>query len=280
MPPRRSSRPPPPGYDIIEPVIEALENELRDKVKESNVGKRNTESIWPVHQINWQRSRYIYDMYYTYNRISKKCYDYCLKQKIADAGLIAKWKKPGYERLCSTYVINPANYKFGTTSICRVPMKDRGENAKKAQDPTTGCLGCASGDATGLRNIFGNKYGQNLAAVQVAREKRLAAVEAKREREAERLRAEEEEEERQQQQQEEEERKVQAAGDGESETDDDDDDDDESDDDDDYGPSPAAGVWAGSKKLEAESEAIAEGDDNVEENDDGNNRPTKKLRAE
>eukprot|EP01083_Nonionella_stella_P316928 1151753_1 len=84
-------------------------------------------------------------------------------KKIADAGLIAKWKKPGYERLCSTYVINPANYKFGTTSICRVPMKDRGENAKKAQDPTTGCLGCASGDATGLRNIFGNKYGQNLA---------------------------------------------------------------------------------------------------------------------
>lgn len=33
---------------------------------------------------------------------------------------MAKWKKPGYERLCSTYVINSKNYKFGTVSICRV----------------------------------------------------------------------------------------------------------------------------------------------------------------
>lgn len=39
---------------------------------------------------------------------------------------MAKWKKPGYERLCSTYVINTKNYKFGTTSICRVsPLCDR-----------------------------------------------------------------------------------------------------------------------------------------------------------
>lgn len=137
MPPRKSNKPPPAGYEVIEPIIEALENELRDKVKESNAGKRNTESIWPVHQINWQRTRYVYDMYYTYHRISKAVYDYCLKNKIADAMLIAKWKKPGYERLCSTYVINPANYKFGTTSICRVPIKDRGEMQKNAQDPTT-----------------------------------------------------------------------------------------------------------------------------------------------
>ena len=118
-------------------------------------------------------------MYYTYNRISKKVYDYCLKQKIADALLIAKWKKPGYERLCSTYVINPSNYKFGTTSICRVPIKDRGENAKNAIDPTTGCHGCASGMGAGPRNIFGNKYGQNLAAVQIARENRIAAMEVR-----------------------------------------------------------------------------------------------------
>ena len=134
--PKVRTKPPPPGYEVIESILEALENELRDKVKESNVGKRNSESIWPVHQINWQRSRYIYDMYYTYGRITKKVYDYCIKQKIADAQLIAKWKKPGYERLCSTYVINPSNYKFGTTSICRVPMPDRGEQQKKAQDPT------------------------------------------------------------------------------------------------------------------------------------------------
>ena len=48
-------------------------------------------------------------------------YDYCVNNKIVDPALIAKWKKPGYERLCSTYAINPRNYKFGTVSICRVP---------------------------------------------------------------------------------------------------------------------------------------------------------------
>ena len=127
---------PPAGFEYVEPVLEALENELRDKVKESNMNKRKTESVWPVHQINWQKSRYIYDMYYTHKKISRKVYDYCIDQNLVDAALIAKWKKPGYERLCSTYVINPSNYKFGTTSICRVPLWDRSEDQKMAQDPT------------------------------------------------------------------------------------------------------------------------------------------------
>lgn len=273
----RSRKAPPEGYEIIEPVIDALENELRDKVKESNVNKRNNESIWPVHQINHQKSRYIYDMYYTYDRISAKLYKYCLKQKIADPLLIAKWKKAGYERLCSTYVINPSNYKFGTTSICRVPSRDRGENAKNAIDPTTGCMGCASGIDAGPKNIFGNKYGQNLAAVQIAREKRIAAMEAKHE-EQQRQRQQKEEEEQQKQQEEEESRKQQLEESnndeddaGESETDD------ETDDEEDYGPSPAAGVWAGSKKLEAESEKMAES--TLEGEEDEAARPNKKLRA-
>jgi bud site selection protein 31 len=280
---------PPPGFEIIQPILEILDNELRDKVKESNLGKRNTESIWPVHQINWQKSRYVYDMYYTYNRISKKVYEYCVKQKIVDGALIAKWKKPGYERLCSTYVINPANYKFGTTSICRVPIKDRSEMQKTAQDPTTGCLGCASGRDAGPRNIFGNKYGQNLAAVQIARENRMNAAQAKREANHHNdhndysLEGKEDD--------------IHTSShsintndenenivhhhanandvhddDGESETDDE-----TSDDDDDYGPTPAAGIWAGSKKLEAESEAIADGDD--DNSDGGDDRPTKKVRS-
>jgi bud site selection protein 31 len=129
-------RKPPAGFDYIEPVLEALENELRDKVKESNLNKRKTESMWPVHQINWQKSRYVYDLYYTHKRISRPVYQYCIDQKLIDAALIAKWKKPGYERLCSTYVINPSNYKFGTTSLCRVPWTSRSEDQKQAQDPT------------------------------------------------------------------------------------------------------------------------------------------------
>lgn len=219
-------------------------------------------------------------MYYTFNRISKKVYDYCLKQKIADPLLIAKWKKPGYERLCSTYVINPSNYKFGTTSICRVPIKDRGENSKNAIDPTTGCMGCASGLGAGPRNIFGNKYGQNLAAVQIARENRMAAMEEKRRMKEQQQQEHEEEEddndedntekeEDEEQKQSLEESNVNDDDAGESETDD------ETDDEDDYGPSPAAGVWAGSKKLQAESEAI---EDHDEEEDEASSRPIKKQR--
>eukprot|EP00555_Chaetoceros_dichaeta_P008139 CAMPEP_0198274600 /NCGR_PEP_ID=MMETSP1447-20131203/61062_1 /TAXON_ID=420782 /ORGANISM="Chaetoceros dichaeta, Strain CCMP1751" /LENGTH=278 /DNA_ID=CAMNT_0043968875 /DNA_START=84 /DNA_END=920 /DNA_ORIENTATION=+ len=275
--PIRTGKRPPPGYDQIEPVIEALENELRDKVKESNDGKRNHESIWPVHQINWQRSRYVYDMFYTYGRISRKVYEYCLKSKIADAALIAKWKKPGYERLCSTYVINPANFKFGTTSICRVPMRDRGETQKTAQDPTTGCLGCASGkEGGGARNIFGNKYGQNLAAVQEARAIRAEAIEAKRRGEETRVREQQQQQQRLEERRRDERERVRqesAAAAGESETDDE-----CSSDEEDYGPAPAAGVWAGSQKLEAESQAMAGGE--VADGDRGEDlRPTKKIRV-
>lgn len=129
-----------------------------------------SESQWPVHQISWQRSRYIYDLYYTYNKISREVYDYCVTNKIVDPALIAKWKKPGYERLCSTYAINPRNYKFGTVSICRVP-KSSLTAGTEIEDPNTGCRGCSSGDGG---NIFGNKYGQYLAAIQVAREEKLA----------------------------------------------------------------------------------------------------------
>lgn len=140
------------------------------EVNEPHEGLRKNESQWPIHQINWQKSRYIYDLYYTYHRISKELYDYCITNKVVDAALIAKWKKPGYERLCSTYVINPRNYKFGTVSICRVPKHCLAPGTE-IEDPMTGCRGCASGASS---NIFGTKYGQYLAAIQVAREERLA----------------------------------------------------------------------------------------------------------
>ena len=263
---------PPAGFEVVEGVLEALENELRDAVKETNATKRKTESLWPVHQINWQKTRYIYDMYYTHGRISRAVYQYCVDQKMIDAALMAKWKKPGYERLCSTYVINPANYKFGTTSICRVPWKDRSPEARGAADPTTGCLGCASGIGAGPRNIFGSKYGQNLAAVQMAREARQQAAVAKaaaaehtaREKAAAAA------------------AKKKDKGDASTDDDDaetDDDSDHQDDDDDDYGPSPAAGIWAGSKKLEHESEKIANPDDDDDE-EEGPAPPPKKARTE
>jgi hypothetical protein len=211
-------------------------------------------------------SRYVYDMYYTHNKINKRVYDYCIKNKLVDPALIAKWKKTGYERLCSTYVINSNNYKFGTTSICRVPLKDRSPEQLLAMDPTTGCRGCASGVGQ-PRNIFGNKYGQNLAAVQIAREMRMEELECREGGRGGEV----------------------ARGGGDSETDDDEDDEE------DFGPTPAAGVWAGGSKLESESERLAGGggeggvgaavfgedDDNHddEEDEDSHRHRSKKLKT-
>jgi len=118
-------------------------------------------------------------MYYVYNRISKQVYDYCIENKFVDAALIAKWKKPGYEKLCSTYVINPRNYKFGTVSICRVPRHSLASGTS-IEDPVTGCRGCYSGPGSN-ENIFGNKYGQYLAAIQIAREERSKRLDHEKE---------------------------------------------------------------------------------------------------
>ena len=173
----RKQRPPPEGYEVVEPTLTAIDNELRDRVNESHEGKRKAESQWPVHQLNWQRTRYIYDMHYKYNRISKDVVDHCLDNKIIDGNLMTYWLRPGYDRLCSTLSVDTANSKFGTVSVCRVPAKVM-DTSKIVENPMTGCRGCASGATT--KNIFGNKYGEYLADIQVARELRAKAKAAKK----------------------------------------------------------------------------------------------------
>lgn len=48
-------------------------------------------------------SRYIYDLYYEKQAISKQLYDWLLKNNYADANLIAKWKKQGYEKVHASF---------------------------------------------------------------------------------------------------------------------------------------------------------------------------------
>ena len=72
-------------------------------------------------------------------------YEYCLREKFADPNLIAKWKKPGYEKLCCLMCIQQKNHNFNTTCICRVP-KDKLEEGKLVECNHCGCRGCASGD--------------------------------------------------------------------------------------------------------------------------------------
>ena len=49
-----------------------------------------------------------YDNY----EITKEVYNYCLEEKIADAKLIAKWKKQGFEKLCCLMCIQNKNHNF------------------------------------------------------------------------------------------------------------------------------------------------------------------------
>jgi bud site selection protein 31 len=108
-------------------------------------GKRRNESTWPIFRIHHQRSRYVYDMYYKKKAISKELYEYCLAEKIGDANLIAKWKKPGFEKLCCLQCIQPKNTNFGTACVCRVPKTERSEG-KVVECISCGCTGCCSGD--------------------------------------------------------------------------------------------------------------------------------------
>ncbi len=48
-------------------------------------------------------------------------YEFCLREGYADANLIAKWKKVGYENLCCLRCIQPRDTNFGTNCVCRVP---------------------------------------------------------------------------------------------------------------------------------------------------------------
>ena len=169
---RWGKKKPPAGWDYIAPTLDALASELREVNSAPTGGKQKLESNWPIIQLNNQRTRYIYDMYSVHKKISRDLYLYCVKQKLVDQALVAKWKKPGFEKLCSVFVIDRRNFPFGTTAICRVPRKSLGN--KIIFEANTGCRGCASG--SGTSDIFGNKYGQRLARIQVLREEKLEAM--------------------------------------------------------------------------------------------------------
>jgi len=77
--------------------------------------------------------------------ISRECYEWCLREKVVDGSLIAKWKKQGYEKLCCIQCINQAASNYGTTCICRVPGKDL-DAQMTVECKRCGCRGCASTD--------------------------------------------------------------------------------------------------------------------------------------
>jgi hypothetical protein len=67
-------------------IVFAAESDAHDN-------RRKNEMLWAVFQIHHKRSRFVYDMFYRKKRISRELYEFCLREKYADAALIAKWKK-------------------------------------------------------------------------------------------------------------------------------------------------------------------------------------------
>ncbi len=135
---------PPKGFEKIESELIDLQIRLREAETDSSDNKRKNEIVWPILKLHHQISRLVYEAYKNME-ISKDVYNYCLEEKIADAKLIAKWKKQGFEKLCCLMCIQNKNHNFGTTCICRVP-KSSLEKGKKFECVHCGCGGCASGD--------------------------------------------------------------------------------------------------------------------------------------
>jgi G10 protein len=69
-------------------ILDDYGRKMRDAENESHEGKRKSESLWPIMRISHARSRYIYELYYKREAISKELYDWLLKEKYADPKLV------------------------------------------------------------------------------------------------------------------------------------------------------------------------------------------------
>ena len=69
----------------IPQVLDDYAKKMRDAENESHEGKRKAESLWPIMRISHTRSRYVYELYYKREAISRELYDWLLKEGYADA---------------------------------------------------------------------------------------------------------------------------------------------------------------------------------------------------
>ncbi|KAL0214633.1 hypothetical protein P9112_006817 [Eukaryota sp. TZLM1-RC] len=137
----RRNASPPSGFELIADTLNDFKSRMREAECQPHEGRRKCETLWPIHKLNFERTRYVFDMYKS-KSIDKQVVDYCKSHGLIDAPLFAKWKKQGYERLCCIQCIQPSSHNFGTTCLCRVPLKDR-ENDKPLNCMHCGCSGCS-----------------------------------------------------------------------------------------------------------------------------------------
>lgn len=87
-----------PGFSTyvrLGQILDDYARKMRDAENESHEGKRKTESLWPIMRISHTRSRYIYELYYKRDAISKELYDWLLKEGYADAKWVVTHSKCG-----------------------------------------------------------------------------------------------------------------------------------------------------------------------------------------
>ncbi|KAK6461435.1 G10 protein [Scheffersomyces coipomensis] len=148
----KKNSPPPEGYDKIRPTLEKLLEKLKQAQSEDDKIKTKNQSLWKIIQLNFQITRYVYDMHYSRHLISKELYGWLLLQNYVNSSLIAKWKKQGYENLCCVQCILVSDKNHKNPCICRVPKDKLFENnedpskIKTLECITCGCKGCASTD--------------------------------------------------------------------------------------------------------------------------------------
>jgi bud site selection protein 31 len=135
---RPGMKKPPRDFDKINGVLDAFEAQMKDAIAGGDEKKRKHQMTWEVAQINFKRTRAVYDACYRSKSISEKCLDFCCDMNFVDAGLIRRWRIGGYESLCCTACVQSAG-KTGTCA-CRVPGKTLSNPCA-----TCGCTGCASG---------------------------------------------------------------------------------------------------------------------------------------
>ncbi|RYO78944.1 hypothetical protein DL766_008621 [Monosporascus sp. MC13-8B] len=151
MPPVRThassrQKKPPAGFEDIRDDLEVFGIKMKDAQNAPAAASApKHQAQWPIFQIAHQRSRYVYELYYEKEAISRQLYDWLLKNGYADPMLIAKWKKQGYEKLCCLRCIQTKETNFQSTCVCRVPRAQLKDD-QDVQCVNCGCRGCASSD--------------------------------------------------------------------------------------------------------------------------------------
>lgn len=148
----------PSDYHVIEETIKEFDQKLQKAQQEGHEGRRVKEGTWKIFQLHHQKSRFIYESYYLKHTISRQLYEYCLAKPnpIADALLIGKWKKTGYERLCCLRCIQTQDTDYGTTCVCRIPASQI-TFTHPIECASCGCTGCASGSSSNSSSEITNK---------------------------------------------------------------------------------------------------------------------------